>query len=455
MQTISAGFSSACEVFSIFSKSIGRIMELPILKSPLQSAYQPSFLPPVHHKNRSLTDWFVENQCIGSENMQKDFQQHTFRDNDGMLRYMQSWLPAPEEGCSYLLPGSFELSLSSQVSQVTNCKVTAKLVDAESLKASVKILFDWQLLWRIFANDNYDELAIHDDLLRASIDFFMHKKTMYIYWILFIYIQVFVNVIINMGILNYHGNIFGFIDDFLIYFIGGLYYLFLQRLYMGSVGVNQPGSSHDVATSNQGNRFVDRRPKYMHWSGSLRHFFHLVFSEVRSLCCCGLNDKRRQNSSSVSDSKQAATSFNQLMNIALKYLHIHCEINPQELDRSRRIYKLAFLCLFAILLIMIIVVLVSTWINIIVVCTDAPQNCNLQIIIAVLNGGYIFYSILFFLMFGSVVVGVIGLSYGTTLAYFMAASWIKRYAGLRRIEGQTMLVDADVNNHVTYLTTSV
>lgn len=416
-------------------------MELPILKNPLQSAYQPSFLSPAYLKSRSLADWVFENQCIGSENMQKDFQQQTFRDNDGMLRYLQSWLPAPEEGCPYLLPGSFELSLAFPV---TNCVVTAEL-GAVLHKASVKIIFDWQLLWRHLSNDNFDELAVHDDLLRASIDFFMHKKTMFIYWVVFIYIQVFVNGIIVMGVFHYYGNIFGFIDDFLVYFIGGLYYLFLQRLYMGSGGVRQPAPSHESAAIS--NRFIDRRPKYMHWSGSLLHCFRLTFSEGRTLFCGG----SKKNSTSVSDSKQAAISFNHLMNIALKYLHIHCEINPQELDHSRRIYKLAFLCLFAILSIMIVIVLVSSWFGVIVVCSDVPQNCNLEITIAVLTGGYLFYSCLNFLLFGSVVIGVIGLSYGSTLAYFMASSWIKRFAGLRRIEGQTVLVDTDdLNINVTY-----
>ena len=37
------------------------------------------------------------------------------------------------------------------------------------------------------ASDSFDELAVHDDLLRASIDFFMHKKTIYIFWILLVY----------------------------------------------------------------------------------------------------------------------------------------------------------------------------------------------------------------------------------------------------------------------------
>ena len=440
-------------------------MELNKVTNPIQSGHLPPSAPPaINQKSRSLTDWFVENQCMGSENMRKNFQQNTFRDDDGVLRYKENWLLAPEEGCSYLLPGSYEFSLSSREGRASTLTVTSEVsgIDTvEKQKASVKILFDWQLLWHHLANDNFDELAVHDDLLRASIDFFMHKKTMYMYWILCIYIRFFLDIFFTI-ISN--GSILNLIASCLLFFIGGLYYFLLQRLYMGDGGIiTQPVTSQNEETTslnNGSNRLVDRRPKYMHWFGSLRHFIHLAFSEFKTLLYCG---SRQGSITPVSDSEEkqhAAASFNQLMNIALKFLHIHCEINPRKLDGSRRKYKLAFLCLFAILSAFIAILIFYDWNTVIITCSDLPQYCNLAIINAVLRGGFIFNAALDFIFLGAVVIGIIGLSYGSTLAYFMASSWIKRYAGLRRIEGQTELIpdgDTNFNNYVsihTYIDTN-
>ena len=86
---------------------------------------------PFQHQSCSLAKWFIENQCIGSENVRKDFRKHTFRDNDGALRYMESWLPAPEEGSPYILPGSYELYLSSIIS------TAEKVAEGNAADASV------------------------------------------------------------------------------------------------------------------------------------------------------------------------------------------------------------------------------------------------------------------------------------------------------------------------------
>ena len=419
----------------------------------MKSAPSPpasSSLLPENPKSRSLADWFNENQCIGSGNMQKDFQQRTFRDH-GVLRYKNSWLPAPEEGCPYLLPGSCEFSLPSQVvvgigggatataTATTSTTNTAAAVTTVQQKASVKLLFDWQLLWHYLVNDKYDELAIHDALLRVSINFYMQKKTMYVYWILYIYTQIVIPITFT-GLS--HGDIRSIIPDCLEgFFIGILYYWYIQRLYMGNDSITkQPtgdsSSPHDETTSliNHDNRLTDNRsPAYMHyWCGSLRQFIHTTFVEGRTLL--------QQNSLKVIDSEQTSLSFNQLMNIALKFLHIHCEINPHELDRSRKTYKMAFLCLFTSILIATVALFVASWEEVITVCRVEPQNCNLAIIFLVLNAGFLLNAALDFILYGVVVIGVIGLSYGSILAYFMASSWMKRYAGLRRIEGQTTVL---------------
>ena len=83
------------------------MLELPTKitsENPMQSTQSqssPSLVNTVRQKNRSIAEWSDENRCVGSENMQKEFQKTTFRDNDGVLRCMDSWLPAPDDGCPY------------------------------------------------------------------------------------------------------------------------------------------------------------------------------------------------------------------------------------------------------------------------------------------------------------------------------------------------------------------
>ena len=56
------------------NNKLHRIMELNKVTNPIQSGHLPPSAPPaINQKSRSLTDWFVENQCMGSENMRKTF----------------------------------------------------------------------------------------------------------------------------------------------------------------------------------------------------------------------------------------------------------------------------------------------------------------------------------------------------------------------------------------------
>ena len=189
-------------------------------------------------------------------------------------------------------------------------------------------------------------------MLRASIDFFMHKKTICIYWILIFYIFIFLDVVIGYIALGDAAaaaslNNAGYYTTALNHFCIGIYYVFLQRLYVGCGGPWQLFLGVGVIQPHNDNHCLDRRPKYMHWSGSLRHFFRLAFLEVRAMLFGG---SKESSSVRIPGSKkhQSATSFNHLLNIALKYMHRHCEISPLELQQSRRIYKAAFVGIFAL-----------------------------------------------------------------------------------------------------------
>ena len=373
--------------------------------------------PQRYPKNHNLVEWFLENQCIGSENMKLDFQQHTFRDKDGLLRYMDSWLPAPEDGYPYIMPGCYELQLPRSVESVDES--TEKTV-------SIKVLLDWERLWCHLAADNGDELAMHDALLRASINFFMHENTLYIFWVLFIYDTIIVaafNVV--TGGLTLPGIILT-----LYIFISGIFYVVLYRLYAGDNSPLPTAHLEDISTKHV-NRWTSTRPRNKLWSGSFLHFIGLIVREGREFLSCKSKTKTPPTLKPI---KRSVSSFDHLMAIALKYLTQHCEITSKEINLSRRSYKLAFLGLFTGLFAFIIVRMYSDWILVSSVCYAQPEICNLAIIQAILRGGFIVGAMQTYILFGSMSISIIGLSYGSELAYYMVGIWLKRFTGLRRVE---------------------
>ena len=377
--------------------------------------------PQKANPNNQLVEWFIENQCIGSENTKLDFQQHTFRDKDGLLRYMDSWLPAPEDGYPYLMSGCHELHLPRSTRSVSS----ESNVEAVEKEITVKVLLDWERLWCHLASDKGDELAMHDALLRASINFFMHKNTLYIYWFLFVYDTIIVsafNVVTG-------GLTLGGILITLYYLISGIFYVILYCLYVGNNSPQPLDGEHVPA--KQARKWTSNRPHNKHWSGTLHHFVGLIASEGVELLSCKSQVKTQTTLKPI---KRTVSSFDHLMAISLKYLTQHCEISSREINLSRRSYKLAFIGLFTGLAIFIIVQLYVDWSSVSSGCYSQPQYCNLWIAQAVLRGGFIIGSLQTFILIGSMSIGIIGLSYGSELAYYMIGVWLKRFAVLRRVE---------------------
>eukprot|EP01036_Dinobryon_divergens_P029009 gene29009-38053_t len=372
--------------------------------------------------NQNLVEWFLENQCTGSENTRLDFQQHTFRDKDGVLRYMDSWLPAPEDGYPYLMPGCYELHLPQSAHSVSS----ERNGDAREKEVTVKVLLDWERMWCHLAS----ELAMHDALLRASINFFMHKNTLYIFWILFVYDTIIISAFnVVTGGLSLGGILIT-----LYYFISGIFYVILYRLYVGN-NSPQPVDREDADTpAKQARRWASTRPHHKHWSGSLYHFVGLIVSEGRDLLFCQSYVKTQ---TTLKPMKRSVSSFDHLMAVALKYLTQHCEISSREINLSRRSYKMAFSGLFAGMVMFITVQFYVELTLVISFCNSQPQYCNLAIAQLILRGGFIIDSLQTFILIGSMSISIIGLSYGSELAYYMIGIWLKRFAVLRRVEYQS------------------
>ena len=128
-----------------------------------------------------LLEWIEDNKSVSLlEQTQKERDENkTFRDKNGILRYSQNWLPAPDGVIS-----PYE-SIYEQFYFETGCGEISFLLHASHLKsrreckdnvAALKILLDWERLWSHFSTDSSDELAIHSFLLRASLGFLCTKK---------------------------------------------------------------------------------------------------------------------------------------------------------------------------------------------------------------------------------------------------------------------------------------
>eukprot|EP01036_Dinobryon_divergens_P047332 gene47332-63439_t len=143
-----------------------------------------------------LMEWVVDNQSASLAKLQYDLRKETFRDKDGILRYTHNWLPAPED-CFYnenddsrrikyqLETGCSDISFSVPAALLPSESKSEKTVN--TIHLTVKILSDWERLWRYLALDNTEEMSEHAALLCAFIGFFMHERSLRLFWVLLVY----------------------------------------------------------------------------------------------------------------------------------------------------------------------------------------------------------------------------------------------------------------------------
>ena len=376
-----------------------------------------------------LLEWVVENKTISllEQTQNERDENKTFRDENGILRYKKNWLPAAENGV---------ISSYESIYFETGCGDISFLLKAPNLNstiATLKILLDWERLWWHFATDSSDELANHGFLLRASLGFFMHEKTILFFWLLMIY-----TTLVQIWQLSYYSDqLFSVMLFVMNNLISSFIYWILRRLYVGTN--NRMGKNIDeqeiLLQQQQSDRFSSHAAPTMHWRGAVRRYLVLMYSELvllftRNPCA------RKPSSRKPCSKRQVVTSFDHLLNIALKYVTQHCGISSQDVNLNRRGYKLAFLSLFTVLPVFCLLKMVREWQNAISVCSELGQGsvaCQNYIIAMVLTMGSLTSAVISYLLFGTLIVSIIGLTFGTELAYHMTEWWIRRYVGLRKV----------------------
>eukprot|EP01035_Chromulina_nebulosa_P026792 gene26792-35119_t len=178
----------------------------------------------------------------------------------------------------------------------------------------------------------------------------------------------------------------------------------------------------------------------LHWRGAVRRYLVLMYSELVILFtrnpCARISSSRRKYLK-----RQIVTSFDQLLNIALKYVTHHCGVSARDVNLNRRGYKLAFLSLFTVLPVFCLLSMVREWLVAIDICNEQGQSsvsCQNIIILTVLQLGSLTTAVSSYLLFGTLIVSIIGLIYGTELAYHLTNHWIRRFVGLRKVSVQSV-----------------
>ena len=389
-----------------------------------------------------ILDWIKENESISLEGFRKVLKGDTFLDDNGIRRYVANWFPTSIDEESIC---DSDRKFAQQFSK-TGCFEIEVLIDSEVTNkhtdriAIVKILSDWERLWNNLAIDNADEIAEHVPLLRSCVAFFMHQKTFLLITFLFIYnevIAIWLNIVEDTPALTSTALFIYNLSNYVLYYI-------FYRLYVGNRLKIPPDQDHfeDSPSSKESKRLDSRRGLLkhvysIHWTGSVRQLFSSMFSEMKSIFICAPPSiARKPSAKSVCARREAVDSFDQLMNIALKFLTRHCEMHIDDVGLNRTRYKVAFLTIVTVLPFVCILQIAFYWLQTIYICESkgaASASCSHSFLVALLSVGYLTNGFSLFLQFGALILSMIGLTYSSVLAYRMADCWVKRFSSLRRV----------------------
>eukprot|EP01036_Dinobryon_divergens_P022112 gene22112-30346_t len=215
-----------------------------------------------------------------------------------------------------------------------------------------------------------------------------------------------------------------------------LLYTYFYRLYNGS-SIMLPPTPHDPSEDRLlgGEESESIGPVHTsseRWFDAVALMMQQVFGMCKSVVHC----ESRELSRNLTTSRHATSSYSHLLNIAFKFLVRHCRVNAREINLGERRYKFAFLFIFTILPLYFAIVISIDIIAIVAVCYSEGQSsklCRNTIINNVLTLGGLTNQLFFFIVYGTMILSMIGLSYGSELAYFMIGAWLRRYSSLRRV----------------------
>jgi hypothetical protein len=398
--------------------------------------------------SEELVQWVIANQVRPTDTK---LRQKTPTDDDGMQYWISRTQNREQEDPPLVLPKSSARDIEesrlppasvapgkgSKYPNIGGCYYLSLLLNASDTAAkptTIKILSDWERLWMHLLLDKSDDIGRHVPVLRTCLRFFLHKKTLIIVWFLFIYnlgVQLLYDFLTFTGSLSF-AALFSDAITFAFNLAFLLLYTYFYRLYNGgktSSTPHDPASNHllkeeeveEVAPVSSSERLVD----------AVDSMIHQMLSLCKSLVRCECRDRNHDLIN-----RHAVSSYDQLLNTAFKFLVRHCKVDVKDINLSERGYKMAFLFIFTILPIYLTVVLLVGIYYAVEVCNVAGQSsltCQIYVINIVLNLGGLTQQLFSFFVYSTMVLSMIGLSYGSELAFFMIGAWLQRYSNLRRV----------------------
>ena len=302
---------------------------------------------------------------------------------------------------------------------------------------TISTLSDWERLWTHLSLDTSDEICRNVTLFRACIRFFMHEKTLKLIWALFVYNQIVSTMYVALMSPRPDGIVAINCQIAVYNFITSILYTLFYRLYNG-----HPTRSPILANAQEDlNRRQENTRNIMasgHWFSAFKWMVCEAISECRSLAVC-----RSQSHTYESISQHTVSSFDKLLNIALKFLVRHCKVDIQQVNLSKRGYKLAFLTIFTVVPIFCVMNVVNQVRGVKITCDivgESSNFCQVNIIYTVLTFGSLTNQIYTFLFNGTMIISLISLTYGSELAFHMIGAWLQRYSSLRRVTFQSRQV---------------
>eukprot|EP01036_Dinobryon_divergens_P027451 gene27451-36227_t len=382
-----------------------------------------------------LQKWINENKSMRLASTPSIPQKKSFRDEDSDFRFHDCGLYSTKD------TGCYEISLPVPKASNILDHVAKRRKINDSVFVPVKILADWECLWLQLSSDKSDDIAQHLSLLRVCISFFMHGRTLKLFWVIFAY-----NQILDFWLsAASSSSIVITVLTFIYYLTCAVFYLVLFRLYVGNDGdsntqMDDDGAQDALLDSPSPRQDTDTTSKATisnDWLASLNQFVATMASELSLLCSFqSMAVASSATFRKAKNSRRIVSSFDQLLNIALKYVTRHCEMNVREIDLNRIGYKLSFLSAATILPLYCLLIIAYGWADTFITCNlegASSSECRNAIIYLAFTFGCTTKATYSYLMYGAMIVSVIGLSYGTELAYYMARCWMHRYAGLRTV----------------------
>ena len=403
-----------------------------------------------------LYEWLIVNKC--STSFAQIHRQHfggVFVDADGILRYENTWQPATvdeeikieKNDSSYLFQktGCLELALILCGSDQSSDQA-GKGTSVERRKATIRLLADWEKLWTVFAENESrsDFVRQHIPLLRVFIAFFFHKRSAQtlIYLITYNFI---------LGTICKGSSSAALLITIGYGFLVISMYITFYRLYRGSVwstltfGLFETHhkfkSSVEESMKGDTNKEGSSYTKHdIHWTGAMSQLYSATVSSL-----CGTDKAKdlyhpsvRANCSARADYQRYGTeTFDDLMDISLKFLTAYGAFKTNSIQFHRWSYRMALLSTVTVLPMIFTVSLYVTFVrDFVTVCSsshNAQDDCLYAIIYTVGSLCYLTDVVVEFLFYGSVVVCLVGLCYGAEIAYWMTDSWIRRFSSLRRV----------------------